>query len=160
MKLQMIIKFKNLIVNGFFKFFPKKGVNENVIQYIIRQFYLTDSKGVPSLTVSILFFVMILVAVVAFVECQIALSWVYVYSAGVLVGKHLAGFSITFLSLVISLAVVITTYYRQRQNKVGSDEQGEVLSKGMEDQAKSYIDSVLGNNKPGPPPPGAPPAGK
>lgn len=160
--LAIINKVRNLIVNGFFNFFPKKGVNENVIQYIIRQFYLTDSKGVPSLTVSILFFVMAIVAIVTFVECQIALSCVYVYSAGVLVGKHLAGFSITFLSLIISLSVVITTFYRQRQNKVGSDEKGEVLSKKMVDQAKSYIDSVLGAGKQGPPTPptGAPPAGK
>lgn len=163
MKISTIIqKFRDLIVNGFFNFFPRKGANENVVQYILRQFYLTDSKGTPSLTVTILFFVMVLVVIVTFVECQVALSWVYVYSAGVLIGKHLAGFSVTFLSLIISLSVVITTFYRQRQNKVGSDEKGEVLSKGMVDQTKSYIDSVLGSGKPGPPTPpaGTPPAGK
>jgi len=163
MKISTIIKkFRDLIVNGFFSFFPRKGTNENVVQYILRQFYLTDSKGTPSLTITILFFVMVLVAIVTFVECQVALSWVYVYSAGALIGKHLAGFSVTFLSLIISLSVVITTFYRQRQNKVGSDEKGEVLSKGMVDQAKSYIDSVLGAGKQGPPPPpaGTPPVGK
>lgn len=154
MKISTIIKkSKDVIANGFFKLFPRKKANENVVQYIIRQFYVPDSKGTPSLTVTILFFVMVLVSIVTFVECQIALSWVYSYAAGVLVNKQLTGFSVSFLSLIISLSVVITAFYRQRQRGI-PEVPDQVLDVGIVGKAKTLIKGALDSKKPEPPPEG------
>jgi len=52
------------------------------------------------------------------------------------------------------MSAILTYFYRQRQNKVGSDESGEVYHKGTVDQIKNYIDSVVGTTKPPTPPEG------
>ena len=165
MKIQDIknffIKTADFITKIFFTLFPHKNPLESVFQYIIRMFYLSDASGRPSLTSTVLFYVMILVGIVTFIECSIALTPTFIYANGMLVKAYLTGFSVSFLSLIISLSVVITAFYRQRQNKIGSEEPGElpeVEPKGMIEQAKAYIDSVLGRTKPPTPPQG--PAGK
>jgi len=153
--MSFIKRIPGLLKQGYLSIFPRKGKNENVIQYILRQFYISDSRGNPSLTVTILVFVMAIVAAVTFVECRMALMMTYVYdAAGRVIGSHPTGFSITFLSLVISMSAILTYFYRQRQNKVGSDESGEVYHKGTVDQIKNYIDSVVGTTKPPTPPEG------
>lgn len=125
--------------------FPKKNEDENIFQYIVRQFYFTDSRGYPSLTVTILFFVMGIVLAVTIIECKLAL----------LTQK---GFSVSFLSLVISLAVVITTFYRQRQKGIKETPDQELIvdSSGTIDKIKGYIESVLGTGEKKTPPSGGP----
>jgi len=136
-----------------FKFlFPRKSENENVIQYILRQFYLSDSKGTPSLTVTILGFVMLIVGVVTIIEAKMALMPIQVLDAtGKIVKTMPNGFSVSFLSLVISLSVVITAFYRQRQRGI-QETPDQVLDSGLVNKAKDYIKSVLGNGTSGTPP--------
>ena len=55
--LAWIAKVPSLTKRGYFSLFPRKGVNENVIQYILRQFYVSDDSGAPSLTVTIMAFI-------------------------------------------------------------------------------------------------------
>ena len=118
--------------------FPKKTVYENIFQYIIRQFLMPDSSGRPSLTVTILVFVMAIVAVVCFVEIQLAQTIVTKVSK--LGEKTTAplGFSDNFLYLVIGLSIVITGWYRSRQNKINSNEPGKTPA-GVLGAVKQYI---------------------
>ena len=105
--------------------FPVKNEKENIIQYIFRQFYICDSSGQPSLTVSVLFYVMILVAIITFVEVQNAKVWITQTLDDKTVLSKPLGFSDHFLYLAVILSGVVTTYYRSRQNKIGSLEAGE-----------------------------------
>jgi len=117
--------------------FPPKLQRENILQYILRQFFVPDSSGRPSITVSILFFVMAIVAAVTAVEIE---------NAKVLVKEIPHGFSSDFMYLVIGLSIVITGWYRQRQNKINGDEPGE-RSTGLIGTVKNYITEVISNVK-------------
>ena len=121
--------------------FPKKSVKENILQYIVRQFLMPDSSGRPSLTVTILVFVMAIVAVVCFVEIQLAQTIVTKVSK--LGEKTTAplGFSDNFLYLVIGLSIVITGWYRSRQNKINSNEPGETPA-GVLGAVKQYVQTA------------------
>jgi len=113
--------------------FPKKSKYENIFQYIIRQFYIPDSRGYPSLTVTILVFVMILTAIVAHTE--IVNAQFITMIKGV---KAPVGFSDTFIYWMIGLSVVITGWYRQRQNKANGNGEDGIL-----EQVKNYINIVV-----------------
>lgn len=126
--------------------FPKKNDKENIFQYLLRQLYVSDSAGRPSLTVTILMFVMSIVGVVTFVEIKNAITMVkYFDGAGKIIKIAPHGFSDLFMYLVIGLSIVITGWYRQRQNKVFSNEPGEVLpSETAIEKAKTFINGIVG----------------
>ena len=116
------------LVKKFFGFiFPKKSPYENILQYIIRQLYIPDSNGKPSLTVTILIYTMILILLVTYVEIKNALVITIIKDNTGNIIQQPTGFSALYLTLIISLSVIITTFYRQRQNKFGSSEEGEKL---------------------------------
>lgn len=107
------------------KLFPAIKESENFLQYIFRQLFIPDSKGKPSITVTILFFVMLMVGVVAYTETQNAQVMITQQTEDkVLITKPL-GYTDNFYYLVILLSGTITAFYRSRQNKVGSEEPGE-----------------------------------
>lgn len=114
---------------------PPKKSTENILQYIFRQFLLTDSTGHPSITVSILLFVMILVAWVTYTEVEMAKT---------IVNQTPVGFSENFMYLIISLSVVITGFYRARQNKHGSSEEGEARP-GFVENVIEIVKGKMGN---------------
>ncbi len=133
--------------------FPPKNKNENVFQYIIRQFWLCDSRGNPSITVTILVYVLVLVGSVAWIESMNAIKMKtteIVKASGEIIKTAMpTGFSDTFLVLVIGLTVVITAWYRQRQKISGVEKQsgcGEV-EEGLLDKVKSHVTSLIGGSK-------------
>ena len=96
------------------KIFPPKKMTENFVQYIIRQTYLSDTSGRPSLTVTILLFVMGIVAYAAGTEFALALSKVTTIKPDGTTITAMKGFSSEFMYLLIALSVVITKYFNDR----------------------------------------------
>lgn len=147
---------KDKIVKALLLFFPKKNPNENIFQYILRQFWLCDSRGNPSITVTILVYVMALVGAVSYVACKNAMQVITVYdAAGKIVKTIPQGFNDTFLVLVMGLTIVITGWYRQRQNKSGIESPtiptgpGAIIAK-----AKEIISNVVSGGGNAAPPSG------
>lgn len=136
-------------IKGLFeKLFPRKTASENFIQYIVRQFYVADSNGKPSITTTILMFVMTLVAVIAGVEMTVALSHVKVTAANGTVTESLRGISSEFMYLLIALSVVITKFNNDRAARQGQGAQsGQTQSAGADQPtttAESIIDKAVG----------------
>lgn len=123
--------------------FPPKNEKENIFQYIIRQFYLCDTSGRPSLTVTILVYVMALVGIVTGVILNNSMFVTQMIAADGAVSINLFGIPDAFIYFVIGLSVVITGWYRQKQNKVGSDEPGEVIPSGIINTIKEFITSKI-----------------
>ena len=121
--------------------FPKKTEHENILQYLIRQLFIPDASGKPSITVTILFYVMLVVGIVTFVETKNAQVITKQTQDNITISQP-TGYSENFLYLIIGLSVVITSFYRGRQNKVGSSEEGE-KTLGLIDAAKEYISNVV-----------------
>lgn len=125
---------------------PKKTEQENIIQYFLRQLLVSDSYGNPSITTTILYFVMIIIGVVVWAEVKNSFQVVEVLDKekGILT-KGVKGFSSEFLYLVMSIAVVITYFYRSRQDKFGSEEPGEVIpGSGIVEGIKAKLGSIIG----------------
>jgi len=107
---------------------PIKNAKENLLQYIMRQFLIPDSSGNPSITSTILFFTMALIAAITLTEIKNSQVWIStVMDKTTTISKPL-GFSDHFLYLIILLSGTITAYYRSRQNKLNSNEAGEKSS--------------------------------
>lgn len=131
---------KQKIKSWYLKLMPEKTAHENIIQYIFRQFYFPDSAGHPSLTVTILIYTMIIIGAVTVTEVINAVKIDKVLDAAGRVTKETVhGFSDLFLILVTGLSVVVTGWYRQRQNKLGSAEQGEVVTDTIAKHATDYV---------------------
>jgi hypothetical protein len=62
---ESLIKFKDFIITP-------PNPKENIFQYIMRYFLLTDSRGNPSWTITILAYVLVLVGFVCYKEFQLA----------------------------------------------------------------------------------------
>lgn len=107
-----------------FRLFPKKGPKENIFQYILRQFLLSDSYGKPSWTITILVYTLGLVAFVAFIESKVALTTQTIYdvNSGKVISQGAKGFSSEFLYLVIGLSVIITAFFQSRSVKQAKEE--------------------------------------
>ena len=117
-----------------FKLFPTKNAQENVFQYILRQFLLSDSFGRPSWTVTILVYTMALVGAVSYVQFKVALSAVSTIDA---TGTHitmLKGFSSEYMYLVIGLSIIITAFYQKRSKP--EKEESEPETNAMVEMAK------------------------
>lgn len=101
--------------------FPKRSYKENLIQYIIRQFLVCDSNGVPSVTTTVLYYSMIIVAIVVWVEVKLALSSVETLNPEThLIVKGFKGFSTEFLWLIFVLVTIITAYAQARSKRIGN----------------------------------------
>ena len=100
---------------------------------------MTDSYGKPSLTVTILIYTMILFGVVVGVASTNALVIKTFTSADKIVSAEPTGFSDTFLVMMMGLTVILTGFYRQRQNKKGSDEPEERNGGGIVDTIKQFV---------------------
>lgn len=98
-------------------FFPEKKVTENFIQYMLRQIYFSDTSGRPSVTVTILLFVMFIVGIVAGIESTVALSQVKTVKPDGTTITMLKGFGSEFMYLMIALSVVITKYFNDRSER-------------------------------------------
>lgn len=96
--------------------FTKPNSREGLFQFILRQFMLSDSKGNPSWTITILVFVMLLIAYVTHYSTVIALSQIATLdpTTGKVIGTCLKGYATEFWYLIISLAVVITTAFNAK----------------------------------------------
>jgi hypothetical protein len=113
---------------------------------MLRQLYVADSNGKPSITVTILFYVMTLLAVVTYIESINALKTIEV-TTGETVTVAPKGFSDAFMMMIIGLSIVVTTYYRQRQNKSGADApaaEDASTGNGVIDVAKNYVSKIAG----------------
>jgi hypothetical protein len=114
---QLFIKIGKGLKSFFGFLLPPKTPQENILQYILRQFLISDSSGNPSITVTILIYVMVLIGVVAGVEVRNAMTMVNFYDmAGHIARTAPNGFSQPFLYLIISLSIVITSWYRIKQH--------------------------------------------
>ena len=144
---------------------PSKSKSENAIQYLLRQLYLSDSRGLPSITVTILFFVMGIVAAVTGLEIEMAKRMVETtVTMGTTITKTIKplGFSDNYLYLVIGLSIVITSWYRIRQKNsgesqcnspgiVGPQQQGQLVPQpgtiippvGIIGAAKEYVGAIV-----------------
>jgi len=151
-----VTSLKDKLVKVLLLFFPKKNPNENIFQYVLRQLWLCDSRGNPSITVTILVYVMALVGAVSYVACYNAMQLVTFYdAAGKVIKTAPQGFADTFLVLVMGMTIVITGWYRQRQNKGGlkSDSVGTIPTgpAAIISKAKEIIGNVIsggGNTTP------------
>jgi hypothetical protein len=138
---------------GFVKFLhfllPPKSDKENIFQYIIRQLLIPDSHGVPSFTVTMTVFVMVIIGFVVASEFQNSFKIVRIYSVDKkIIQESVKGFSAEFIYFMISLSAVIMYWYRQRSNKVGSDEKGEVApSSGLIETVKTYVNNIVPGKK-------------
>lgn len=133
-------KIKNFISKFWTFAISKPNAKENVFQYMFRQLILTDSAGNPSWTVTVLFFVMIINAVVLYAEYQLALSPVMTYTPeGKIATWQLKGFSTEFYYLILSLSVVITGLFRARQKDQSST---DTESAGIIDTAVDTFTAV------------------
>jgi hypothetical protein len=124
--------------------FPPKKPTENIFQYIVRQCFLCDSTGRPSITVTILIYTMLLFGAVVGVACTNALVMKTITDAAKIVSVEPTGFSDTFLVMMMGLTVILTGVYRQRQKKTGADEPGEKEG-GITSTIKQFIANKIGN---------------
>jgi hypothetical protein len=106
--------------------FPPKNTQENIFQYILRQFYLTDSKGNPSLTSTLVAYVMILVGIVSLVEIKNAQ-----------LHDKVNGFSDMFMYLIIILSALLTREYRNRQKTITE------TSDQVTEQVPGFIEKIV-----------------
>ena len=106
--------------------FPPKNLQENIFQYILRQFYLTDSKGNPSLTSTLVAYVMILVGIVSLVEIKNAQ-----------LHDKVNGFSDMFMYLIIILSALLTREYRNRQKTITE------TSDQVTEQVPGFIEKIV-----------------
>ncbi len=129
-------------------FFPPKAPTENLIQYLFRQLYFPDSRGRPSITVTILIYVLALVGCVAFVECHnamiIAITKITDAAGKTTITTAPYGFSVTFLTMVIGLTALITGWYRQRQSKAGEPGENGDINDFIFSKVKEYVTSLIG----------------
>lgn len=103
-------------LQSFFKFIiTPANPKENIFQYIMRYFLLSDSKGNPSWTITILFCTLVLVGCVVYNEMIISTSFVQTFNdSGILISSQMKGFSSEFYYLVILLAGLIVWFFKLR----------------------------------------------
>ena len=116
--------------------------------YAIRQLMMPDSSGNPSLTVTILFFVMGIVGVVTYVETKIALTYKMISTGDGSTSMALHGYSELFYWLLISLAGVVITYFnsREKRRKAAEGEQEDSMMTNLMNKVKDKIG--MGGNGP------------
>lgn len=141
--------FKNFLRHAF----PDKKLSENFAQYLFRQMYVPDSNGRPSITTSILMFVMILIGVVAATEITVALSRVTVTAPDGTVTTSLKGVGAEFMYLLIALSVVVTKFNNDRATRIakeGVDQRGDAGTAGAEgiiDKAVEMVSKIKGGGR-------------
>lgn len=113
--------------------FLDKSKNENVFQWIIRNLLISDSKGKPSWSTTILVYVMAIIGFITYVECSNALSVETVTEIKAdglkAVSTKIKGFSESFLYLVIALSAIVTTYANSRYKRAS---QSKMVDEGEE----------------------------
>lgn len=133
-------------LQSFFKFvITPPNSKENIFQYIMRYFLLSDSKGNPSWTITILFCTMVLVGCVVYNEMIISTSFVQTFNdSGILISSQMKGFSSEFYYLVILLAGLIVWFFKLRGDnlKKKTDDTVEKADTKIEETISTVIDSA------------------
>jgi preprotein translocase subunit YajC len=141
---ESLIKFRDFIITP-------PNPKENIFQYIMRYFLLTDSKGNPSWTITILAYVLTLVGFVCYKEFQLAGMYNLTFQDGKLLTQTVIGFSSQFYYLIILLAGLIVFFFKSRgdnnrkksekeNNEVQKTDDSSLLS-GVVEQVKNTIDN-------------------
>ena len=131
------IKFRNFVITP-------PNPKENIFQYLFRYFLLTDSKGNPSWTITILAYVMILVGFVCYKEFQIAGMYNLNFQDGKLIQQTIIGFSNQFYYLIILLAGLIVFFFKQRgdNNRKKIDKESESEKSNESSLVSEVVDQV------------------
>jgi hypothetical protein len=98
--------------------FNKKSEKENILQWFVRQFFAVDSSGKPSVTITILFFVMTLIAIVTAIELKVAFSTIVTINSDGGREIQLKGISDNFYYLLGGLSMVVTYFFNDREKRV------------------------------------------
>lgn len=99
---------------------------ESVVQWAIRQFILSDSKGNPSWTVTLAVVVMVFTGMSIVTELAVATSTLKVYdpATGNLVSESMRGFTDSFWYMIIVLSSAVTYLFQKRSSKQSPDDGG------------------------------------
>jgi hypothetical protein len=118
----------------------KKSAQENIFQYIVRQFLLTDSNGKPSITTTMTWLTVIMTYYWFKFETTIALKEVVVTTAEGVKTTSIRGYNdYVYAILMLILSAVLAMYYK-RSKKTEEDS----ASNSIIDTAKTFIASKFG----------------
>ncbi len=98
--------------------FNKRQPQESIFNFLIRQFYFSDSNGKPSMHITILVFIMSMIGYMVIIESRVALSQVITQdpeTKKILIGMK--GFSSEFIYLMITLATIVTAFFSSRSKR-------------------------------------------
>jgi hypothetical protein len=103
---------------------------ESVIQWIIRQCILSDSRGNPSWTITLAVVVMVYIGVSMKTEFIIATSTVKIYdpATGNLISESMKGMSDSFWYMLIVLSSAVTYLFQKRSSKQSPEDSGGMMN--------------------------------
>lgn len=122
--------------------FSPRRPGENILQWAIRQLYLVDSSGNPSITVTILFYVMGIVGVVIGVSIDVALSDVTIMDGEKVITQK-RGFSPEIIYLVAGLSVIINMFFKAREGLRKGQEGDDTFLDTVAEKAKEKMGELL-----------------
>jgi len=115
----------------------KKSPHENIFQYIVRQFLLTDSSGKPSITTTMTWLTVIMCYFWFKFETALAFREITTTSEGV-VTKSVKGYNdYVYGILMLIFSAVLAMYYKRSK-------QTEEPGSGIIETAKTFIASKFG----------------
>lgn len=152
---KLVIKFKLAVAWMWFCLkqtiafiFTKPNAKESVVQFLIRQVMLSDSKGNPSWTITILVYTMLLVAYVSHYSTKLAFTTVNTLdpATGKVITQCVKGYPTEFWYLIIALSVVITTAFNAKSAATQSADSG-VEPSGIISKVVSSVGAVISQLK-------------
>lgn len=126
--------------------FSRKSSNENVLQYLFRQFLFTDSRGKPSLTATFFIWIMGIVTYLSINAIELAFKMNTIVTA-TSESRTMVGFSDSLIYLYITIVGFLGYMFNKRETREAgapSLPQGGIIGTVI-DKAKQFIGGANGS---------------
>jgi len=126
-------KVKKFLKSTWNLFISQPNPKESIVQWIIRQFILADSRGNPSWTITLAVIIIIYLGYSVKTELTVAMSTVKTYdpATGSLISESMKGISDSFWYMMIVAYGAVSYLFQKR------------FSRGVEDNHSSVINTLI-----------------